>query len=423
MTVFKVFSLLLFFPSITFGLLSAEVFPWGIVFSALFMRTCSKCMLVLVALLCASSFYVLFELLDSDGGLRTDMLRSLAAYLNVILVAQTILSLKKSKVIYLCLLSRKIFWGLLGLGVIQSFGSDILGAFIQILIPRGGGSALVEINRGVTLLATEPARAGIEFTLIYLIYRLARPAKIKDIFIDILVIIYQALIIKSASGLAFTLGAFIIVYFRMRTDIVSLFVMAVLSAVFVYIGLAILPKVGGRAGDLLLHLTSFDSLSDSLFYLANESGNRLLALYSFFLSGLYHPFGFGIGSWPYSSMISLVESGLDYRDFRFFDVVTENTLRPFRGPGVLSNLFLDVGVLGSAILCYLFSRVLLNYNSFSPLSIKAFWIFLFKISIFGSPGNPIVFVFFIVVFCVAPAQKAVIVKKFGLTRSLKWKKM
>lgn len=421
MIVFRFFSLLLFFPSITFGLLSAEVFPWGVVFSVLFMRTCSKYMLILAGLLCISSFFVLLGLVNSGPGLETDVLRSLAAYINVILVVQTLLSINRSRVVDICLMSRKVFWVLIGLGFLQTIGFDALGTFIQLLVPRGEGSSLSEINRGVTLLASEPARAGVELTLIYLIYRLARPAKVRDIFIDLLLIMYQALVIKSASGLAFTLGAFFIVYFRMKVDVLSLSIMGGLLLLVVPVGWLIFPSVGGRAGDLLLHIGSLESFGDALFYVANESGNRLIALYSFFLSGIYNPLGFGVGSWPYSSMIALVESGIDYRDFRFFDVVSEDTLRPFRGPGVISNLLLDIGVVGVALLAYLFSRTLYSYNAFSTLSIKALWIFLFKILLFGSPGNPIVFVFFIVVFCVTSKQTSVVNKnKF---RSLEWKKM
>ena len=403
---FKFLSLLLFFPSITFGLLSAEVFPWGILFSAFYMRHFSKSMLVLVGLLFASSFYVLMAPLITDVYLETDVIRSLAAYMNVILVSQTLLVLSEKRLVDLGLLSRKIFWGLIALGVIQSFGSDMLGHVIQLLVPRGEGGALVESNRGVTLLATEPARAGIELTLIYLIYRMSRRTNGKqEILTDLLVIAFQALVIKSASSLAFSCGAFAILYFRIKSDLLSFFSTVIFTAVMAFFVVILLPKVGGRAGDLVLYLSEMESISEALFYMANESGNRLLALYSFFISGLHHPLGFGIGGWPYSSMIAVLESGLDYSDFRFFDVVANGELIPFRGPGIVSNLLLDVGILGVIVFFYLFGKSILQYYSFNDVSRKAFFIFIFKISLFGSPGNPVIFIFFITVFCLTSNRK------------------
>lgn len=407
---FRVLSLLLFFPSITFGLISAEVFPWGAIFAAFYMRYCSKPMLLLVGVLYISSFFALLMSFMSGANLETDAIRSLAAYLNVILVSQTLLLLGRERAVELCLLSRKIFWGLVALGFIQTLGSDLLGSVIQLLVPRGEGSALVESNRGVTLLATEPARAGIELTLIYLIYRLSKDHSRKEMLTDLFVIVFQALIIKSASAVAFSAGAFAIIYFRVRADFFTSLGTILFATLLIFFVTTILPTMGGRTGDLILYLSDSEISGEVLFYITNESGNRLLALYSFFLSGLHNPFGFGVGSWPYSSMIAVQESGLDYRDFRFFDVRGNGNLIPFRGPGIVSNLLLDVGIIGVILLFVLFKQVMLKYGEFNHLSRKAFWIFFFKISLFGSPGNPIVFIFFITVF-LASSSRNVSTKK------------
>jgi hypothetical protein len=408
---YRALTLLLFFPSITFGLISAEVFPWGAIFAAFYMRYCSQPMLLVVGLLYLSAFFALFMSFLSGGVLETDVIRSIAAYLNVLLVSQTLLLLGKERAVELCMLSRKIFWGLIALGLVQTLGSDLLGNVIQLLVPRGEGSALVESNRGVTLLATEPARAGIELTLIYLIYRLTRVNSRKDILVDLFVIVFQALIIKSASSVAFSAGAFAIMYFRVRANILTSLGTILFASLLIFFVTTILPTMGGRTGDLVLYLSDSEISGEALFYLANESGNRLLALYSFFLSGFNHPLGFGVGSWPYSSMIAVQESGLDYREFRFFDVRGNGNLIPFRGPGVVSNLLLDVGVLGVILLFVLFKQVMLKYGEFNHLSRKAFWIFFLKISLFGSPGNPIVFIFFITVFLASSSWNASTTKK------------
>ena len=206
------------------------------------------------------------------------------------------------------------------------------------------------------------------------------------------------MIIKSASAVAFSIGAFALIYLRPRlnlTNVIYTFVFGISLALFVAL---VLPNIGGRAGDLAAALSQFESIGELAFYLANESGNRLLALYSFLISGVVNPFGSGVGSWPYSSIVAVELSGLHYTEFRFFDVRGDGNLIPFRGPGVISNLFLDIGLIGFLVFIALFYRILKSYGRFNELSRKAFWIFLFKISLFGSPGNPIVFIFFITVF-------------------------
>lgn len=362
------------------------------------MRHISKEMLILIGLLGLSCLYVMVVNITDGGIVETDIIRSFAAYLNILLISQVLLLLSKNRIEFVCLISRRIFWGLLALGIIQTLGSDLLGSLIKLLVPRGEGSSLVESNRGVTLLATEPARAGIELTLIYLIYRLSKGMDTSNIYTDLLVILFQALIIKSASSLAFTLGAFTIIYLNFKFDLVKALVTVLFAGILIYFVSSILPATGGRAGDLVLHIIENDLNTEVLFFVANESGNRLLALYSFFISGVTNPLGHGIGAWPVSSMLAIQESGLDYRDFRFFDVVAGGNLVPFRGPGVISNLFLDVGVIGTLVILFVFKHMLSKYRSFNEISIKAFWIFMFKILLFGSPGNPVVFIFFISVF-------------------------
>jgi len=404
--VFKALAFLLFFPSVTFGLLTAEVFPWGILFALYYMRKVATPMMLIIGLMIAACFHTLYTSLLGVGGLETDIIRSLAAYMNVILLAQTLLFLGRDRALEICEISKKIFWILILLGFVQTLGSDALGSLIQLLVPRGEGSALEESNRGVTLLATEPARAGVELTLIYLIGRLGVANNRSSLMMDLFLIIFIAFIIKSASAVAFAVGAFSIMYFRIKANLVSILSTALFTVLILFFATSILPNMGGRAGELAAFVSSMEVSGEILFYLANESGNRLLALYSFFVSGILNPLGSGLGSWPYSSMQAVELTGLDFRDFRFFDVRGEGNLIPFRGPGVVSNLFLDVGFIGTFILFVLFRQVMLKYAQFSEQSRKAFWIFFFKIALFGSPGNPIVFIFFIVVFLITAPEES-----------------
>ena len=358
-------------------------------------------MLLLIIFLVISCMYTITTNLINGAMMQTDVIRSFATYMNVILLSQALLVAGTDRAHGLMILSRKIFWLLVSLGFIQMIGSDLLGSVIQLIVPRGEGSALLDSNRGVTLFATEPARAGVELALIYLIYRLGRNNEENHVLKDIFLIIFQVLVIKSASAVAFSLGAFLIIYFNPKRGLLTLFLTTTFLLLTGYFIINFLPAIEGRAADLLIALLSIDLNASALFYIANESGNRLLAIYSFFVSGIKHPFGHGVGAWQYSSMLAVLESGLDYRDFRFFDVVGNGHLIPFRGPGVISNLMLDVGVFGTLAIISLFRTAMLKYQRFNEVSRQALWIFLFKVTLFGSPGNPIVFVFLIVVFLTA----------------------
>ena len=396
---FRILATLIFFPSITFGIYTSEIFPWGFIFALFYLRQINKYLLWIIIILGLSSCFVLFQSFLTVQPLQTDIIRSLGAYVNFVLLAQALLMLSSEKANYIKSLSRKIFWFLIVLGFIQNIGSDTLGYIIQTLIPRGDGNALIETNRGVTLLSSEPARAGIELTLIYLIYRLGEDNSVKNTLIDIFLLIYIVLIIKSFAVVIFALSAFTILHVRLRFHFLSV-LGSLLFVTGIYFMIIILPQFGGRAGDVIIFLQQTEALNEGLFYIANESGNRFIGLYSFYKFGFFHPFGFGIGSWPYASIQAINESGLDFRDYRFFDVVGDGSLIAFRGSGVLSNLMLDTGLIGTVLLAYLFRKLMLVYGSFSDLSKKAFWIFLIKIAFFGSPGNPIVFIFFIIIFLI-----------------------
>ena len=70
------FFLTLFFPSITFGLLSSEIFPWVLIVSIFYFRKFSFDFVYLIYFFVLSS---LFSLLING---ETDVFRSLASYLN-----------------------------------------------------------------------------------------------------------------------------------------------------------------------------------------------------------------------------------------------------------------------------------------------------------------------------------------------------
>tara|TARA_B100000900_G_C20598400_1_gene724409 strand:- start:3325 stop:4515 length:1191 start_codon:yes stop_codon:yes gene_type:complete len=378
-----ILSTLLFLPSITFGVLSAEIFPWAIILSIFYVRKLAFSIALIILILLVSSFYS-FYFYTTDTNISIDLMRSLATYLNVLFVSQYVLSLNKTQLFELIKLSKYFFFFLILIGTLQLFGSGYLDVLLKFFIPRGSGQMLSDSGRGATLLSTEPARAGIELTLIYMIYRLTLLKKSQFLVFDIFLLLFQLIVIKSASAVAFSLFFLGILNLSWRG--------LVFAPIIILAGLFAIDYAGeGRAANLLIDIYAMDEISTVLFFLINESGNRLLALYSFFNYGFQHLLGGGVGLWTITSMQAVVESGYDYTQLRYFDVVSNGALSPFRGPGVISNLMLDVGLLGTLLISYLFSQILPLEKRISKISFSVIIIFLGKIFLFGSPGNPIPF--------------------------------
>jgi hypothetical protein len=378
----NILSNLLFLPSITFGLLTAEIFPWAVIYSVIYTRTLNKYILYIIGVLL---FSVLLTLSNAawDGRSNTDVIRSFAAYANILLIFQCMLYLSYPNILKLISTSKIILFLLLGLGLLQYIGFNNLGWIIKLLVPRGEGMALLESGRGVTLLATEPARAGIELTLIYLIARMTVFNKNNFHAMDLFIVFYQIVVIQSTSAVAFSIIAITMMLMQYRKNnriIFVFFLLAIISIIFFN---------KGRASLLFSALLQYNQFSDALLFLVDESGNRLLALYAFVLSGFYHLFGQGVGNWQESSIIAILESGFDYQSIRFFDIVSYGELSKFRGPGIVSNLILDIGILGLIAVCYLFFKSFKRLTKGLRVKKVAILIFLFKIMFFGSPGNPI----------------------------------
>tara|TARA_Y100000768_G_scaffold387224_1_gene377791 strand:+ start:2902 stop:4113 length:1212 start_codon:yes stop_codon:yes gene_type:complete len=386
-----VLSILLFFPSITFGLLSAEIFPWAFLVSIIYIRTLNKNIFFILVLLIISSLYSLYQF--SFNLNQMDLIRSLATYANILFASQYILSLDKKQIFRLARIGKFIFFFLVFLGFAQLIGFQAIDSFIKLLIPRGSGFSLLESGRGVTLLSTEPARAGIELTLIYCIYRLTLLKNHTFHVFDVLLIIFQIAVIKSTSSVFFSFIFIGFMYLNLR----GLLILPLIIAVGFYF-LSFFE--GNRASDLVLAIAELDDLSAITFFIVNESGNRLLGLYSFFKFGFYHPFGGGLGLWPETSMQAVVESGFDYTSIRFFDVVSDGRLSPFRGPGLISNLMLDIGIIGTSFVSLAFIKIIKPLKNFlrqEKFGYVAILIFLVKIFVFGSPGNPIPFLMLLII--------------------------
>lgn len=382
-SLFTILGFLLFFPSITFGLFTAEIFPWAFIFALFFTKKISTGTLFLVCIFSASAFYTLtLSALIFDH--KSDVIRSLAAYLNIVLIFACIMQLSEAHVRRLLEICRKVFIGLLILGAVQFSGVTSSFDFVfSFLVPRASGAALLDQNgRGVTLLASEPARAGLEMVMLFVVFRMTQGPNIKFSIMDLIFIGYIVVVVRSASASAFALFAVGTFTFSRPRNL--LYWLPFLLAT----PLLDLGTVGGRAAELVQNVSRFGTLSNMLFFIANESGHRLLALYSFVKSGFMNPFGLGIGNWVNSSKTAILESGADYYSFRYFHVVGKGSLIPVRAPGVLPNLMLDIGIVGVSYFYYWVLKIAKNNVVYKRENLAILIILTVKIIFFGSLGTP-----------------------------------
>ena len=149
---FKLFCfVMLFFPSITFGIIKAEIFPWAIIAAFFYFKKYSKDFIFVVFffLLCSAISFIFHG--------PTDIIRSLASYINTLCAFAFMLTISEIEVVRFIRLIKLIFIFLLTLGLLQYFNVvDFADGLIKLIIPRGSSIASLESNRGVRLLYHKP---------------------------------------------------------------------------------------------------------------------------------------------------------------------------------------------------------------------------------------------------------------------------
>lgn len=375
--------LLCFFPSITFGVLQAEIFPWAILFFIVSIHLIQPRLLV-------SSGLLILPLLISASITTTafagaDSIRSVAAYLNVVTAFIVFLSLRPDDVEASCRLVKTVLIVLIIIGFLQFFSlMNIFEGILSFLVPRGSVSSLSYMgDRGVTLLSSEPSRAGVEIVYLYVLCRLVFIKEKFGIFLDIMCIAFLIVIIKAVQPLAF--GLFAVSLFLIKKPSHAVIVLFILLS-----GLALgLNIEGGRAVVLLEALAASGSVSEAIFLLANESGHRLLTTYAFTAYGLQHPFGAGVGMWPVASIEALRATGVDITQLRYFLIHGDGNYISVRGSGLLSNMMLDVGIIGTSAFIYWVFYASRNVRRKDKTTILVLLLLFVKISFIGSVGEPL----------------------------------
>lgn len=362
---------LLLHPSITFGLLKAEVFPYAIIFGLFFSKKYNK---DLIFFLLALTFLSLISVFINKK-IPVDFLRSFTAYVNPIFSIILIYSSKKIRII-IEKYAEKYLYFLIILGLIQYFNLiPYLDTFLKLLIPRATSEISEESIRGVSLLSTEPARGGLEFLFIYFYINISK--KTDRFILGFIILIFILFVLKSFIVLAVFLFYLLTINFKLRYVIYSY---------FLFLGISFfINKIEINSRSIILIQSIWNlPFEDKLNFLVNTSGNRFASILSFYPYGMSNFWGSGVGNWELSSLQALKYVGIDPNDLNFFKYEYNIGMR---GSGYLTNLILDLGISGLIIFLFFLLRIIKKISYDTKYEISFLLMFIFVVFFIGSVGT------------------------------------
>ena len=240
-------------------------------------------MLVIIIILTASGASVGLAY-GFDANLSTDVIRSLGAYINALMGLQIVIAANANESKRLLRVTFGVLLASVCIGLLQASALLDIDWFIQTLIPRGQADALLDSGRGVTLLATEPARAGVELVLMYATCRFTFLNHRNSIAMDLFFIGFQVLVIKSASAVALSALLLAIIHTNLR----YVWVVGILAY-----GAGVALELNPDSQWLCLCTECWSSGAAKQYSIWQTVG-QILSIITFINFGLTHPFGAGV---------------------------------------------------------------------------------------------------------------------------------
>lgn len=394
---------LLFFPSITFGLFQAEIFPWAaILYFLLYKRKNYEITIVMIFLLLSLSATLGIVFSNNENYLQ--IFRSIAAYINAITgfyIVKREFSLDKSNSqaiagatfvkTLIC-----VFVIINIIGILQSLNLIVFwDDFFKIIIPRGSSVSLIEIGgRGVRLLDSEPSRAAKNYIMLAVIVRtyfFGKKINLYASLFDAYIVSFVFLFLRASTAIPYIL---IMLLLSNRRLLIVLFFS--FTSYFFYSFAS-----DSRILSTLVDIKNASSLSELfLEIIVVQSGFRFISVYSAFIYGFTHPFGGFVGNWKQSSIYSMELSGFDASLFTSIreqidpSEIANSGFASLRPTSFASSLFLDLGCVG--VLLFLVIFYLGNKKIFSKVKKKNFLLKnplfilpMFSILFLGDIGDPI----------------------------------
>lgn len=371
------------------ALITAEIFPWALLFALRKQLAFNRTYFIFLAYLAISAVFV------SQGiSNLAPMFRALFALVNASLIFFLMLKLSDWEFRWVNRLFLFVFWANVIVSVLQFTGlfPSFLVPVVKLFIDRFAGGTLGG-GRGVTAIFAEPSYASIAMHYFFAYFLLTKQidhSSKKGIFAILAMVFFDLFIIRSITG-----TVMIVVYLLSllrRQTIVKAFVIVLL--------------VGGGS---LYTLRKFDNLprsiavtydffanqeyKDPMPVLLEQSGFRLISIWSAYRYGLFHPFGSGIGGWPNASITAMEQIGVPASSISFFATLSNTEFFGVRPTSFGAGLMLEAGWVGLLIFLlaigpYLYRRELLrNIHTRSTLAM-----FLFNLFILGTIGDPVPFI-------------------------------
>lgn len=360
-----------FFPSITFNVVPAEIFPWGVI---LFLLKKTKFFLWEFFVLLGFVFWTIVGIQNGSPG---EAVKTLFSYLNPILVLFYILHVSSASIYKMVRIAKGVLLFLIAVGCMQIMG--LLGwlEFLFDAIVSRGGTEAVGGGRGVSLFSTEPSRAGVEIIFVYALLRFYH-AGVKYVwFYDALIFIFVVLVIKSAVALGFLIVFFFLV--RPKISLVLIFIAAVFS----------LGSSDVRSLAVLSQILSSSDIATVLKFVFNQSGFRLISVFSSYNYALLNAFGSGIGSWPVSIVDALNLSGFSASEISYFRLYFSGEFSSVKPTAYAALLFLETGLLYGIILSCIFVAWLIHHVRVDRRTFALTTIFFLYVFFMGAVGNPV----------------------------------
>lgn len=380
--------ILIFFPSITFALLKAEVFPWAFFYSSTQKIKIGRAIPILLLLFISAlfaTFYSFYEGIDSDS------FRSLIAYLNPLLIYLFLMGCSFKEVEFFNKIIGKVLLFYVIIGILQIIGVlSFLEPVFNLLLTRGNTDAF-GLGRGVSLLSSEPSRAAYEVIFVYITWLYIKSySKKKQLLFDFLILFFLAVVIRSSLGLV-TFSVYLLFKYRLK------FILPM-----ILIPLLVLPFLEdstSRALQFVYSIAATSNPGDLYDFILNQSGFRLISLVGSYKYALLHPFGGGVGLWTTSSLVALDLTGASPSLIPYFIENGGGNFIPVRPDSFLASIALDVGLLGILFTIYLIKPLIVVLKKVNNHIFAIVGVFLFIIIFTGAVGNPIPWV------CVALAYR------------------
>jgi len=371
-------------PSITFGLIEAEVFPWAMLLSLFFINRIYKELIVFLLILTPSLLYGYYNT-EALG----QIVRSLAAYINGFILFLVAKDLRRDELLQY---KNIVFFALKAVIVVSLiqylFGFDFIELFIKKIVPRASVDA---DYRGVSGLSSEPARNAVEIILYISFLMGINSFKSRYLhFVDVGLLTYLLVVNRSMTGLIFYV-IYIVARIVDRPRVVYVYALPFFVA-YIYFGFYLQDGIYSMRSLRMIYELNGADHGEVVKYIVNQSGHRIGSVYAGYMySGFL---GYGIGNMGYALLDIFYHHPYLYDYANYFQT---HSLEGMRIPSYFAGLIVEGGV-GTTIL-FIVYIVFLVKNKFaflsSDCSVNGNLVYvlpiLFGLFFMGTIGSPINF--------------------------------